>query len=49
MDKYEQSDLEKQTDDLLNTIYQNAIHYKERENTFMKKLINVVYFLLSWL
>ena len=48
MDEFEQSDSEQQTDDSHNTIYQNAIHYKERENAFMKK-ISVVYFLLSWL
>ena len=48
MDELEQSDLEKQTDDSHDTIY--AIHNKERENAFMKKiLISVVYFLLSWL
>ena len=37
MDELEQSNLEKQTDDSHNTIYQNAIHYKETENLFMKK------------
>ena len=37
MDEFEQSDSEKQTDDSHNTIYQNVIHYKERENAFMKK------------
>ena len=48
MDEFEQSDFEKQTDDSHNTIYQSAIHYKERENASIKK-ISVVYFLLSWL
>ena len=46
MDEFEQSDLEKQIDHLQ---AQNVIHYKERENAFMKKVRNVVYFLLSWL
>ena len=36
MDEFEQSDLKKQTDDSRNTIYQNGIHFKERENAFMK-------------
>ena len=49
MTSLNKSDLEKQTDDSHNTIYQNAIHYKEREYAFMKKIINVVYFFLSWL
>ena len=31
MDKFEQSDLEKETNDSHNTCYQNAVHYKERE------------------
>ena len=48
MDEFEQSDLKKQTNDSHNTIYQNAIHNKERESAFMKKII-VVYFLLSLL
>ena len=39
MDEFEQSDLEKQTDDSHNATYQNAIHYKERENAFVKKII----------
>ena len=39
MDEFEQSDLEKQTADSHNATYQNAIHYKERENAFMKKII----------
>ena len=42
MDEFEQSDSEKHTDDSHNTTYQNVIHYKERENAFMKKMINVV-------
>ena len=33
---------QKQTDDPHNTIYQNAIRYKERDNAFMKKI------LISW-
>ena len=38
MDESEQSNLEKETNDSLNTLYQNAIHYKERENAFIKEL-----------
>ena len=34
MDEFEQSDLEKQTDDSNNTISKNAIHSKERENVW---------------
>ena len=49
MDEFEQSDLEKETNDFHNTFYQIAIHYKEKENTFMKKLLSVVYFLMSLL
>ena len=30
-------------------VYQNAIHYKEKENAFMKRIISVVYFLLPLL
>ena len=33
----EQSDLEKQTDDSHNIIYQNAICYKKRKHAFMKE------------
>ena len=49
MDQFEQNDLEKETNDYHNTFYQNAIHYKERENAFIKKTVSVVYFLLSFL
>ena len=46
MDGFEQSGLEKQTDDSQH--YQNAIHYKEREKAFTKKKhLSVAYFLLS--
>ena len=38
MDNFEQSNLEKETDDFDNTFHQNAIHCKEKENTFLKKL-----------
>ena len=38
MDEFDQSDLKKETNDSRNTFYQNAIHYKENENAFMKKL-----------
>ena len=34
MDEFEQSDLEKVTNH--NTFYQNAIHYEEKENAFIK-------------
>ena len=47
MDEFERSDLEKQTDDSHNISYQTAIHYKERENAFTKKVMSVAYFLLS--
>ena len=36
MDEFEQSDLEKETNDSHKIFYQNAIHYKERENAFIK-------------
>ena len=39
MNDFEQSDLEKQTGHSHDTIYQNAIHHKERENAFKKKII----------
>ena len=35
MDEFEQSDLEKETNDP-NTCYQNAIRYKEKENVLMR-------------
>ena len=35
MDEFQQSDLEKETDDSHNTSYQNTIHYKEKENAFI--------------
>ena len=35
MDKFKQSDLEKETNDYHNTSYQNAMLYKEK-NTFKK-------------
>ena len=38
MDEFEQSDLEKETNDSHNTFYRNAIHYKGQENVFIKKL-----------
>ena len=50
MDESERSYLKKKSNDSHNTVYQNVIHYKERENAFMKKIIiSVVSFLLSWL
>ena len=36
MDEFEQSDLEKETNDFHNTCYQNAIRYKEKENAFLR-------------
>ena len=48
MDEFEQSDLENNTNDSFNTLYQNAIHYKEKDNAFIKN-ISVVYLLLSLL
>ena len=38
----EQSDSEKETNDSRNTFYQNAIHYKEGENAFIKKFVFVI-------
>ena len=32
MDEFEQSDLQKETNDSQNTCYQNAVRYKEKEN-----------------
>ena len=38
MDEFEKSDSEKKkTNDSHNTFYQNATHYKEKENAFIKK------------
>ena len=36
MDEFEQSDFEEWTNNSNNTCYQNAIHYKEKENAFVK-------------
>ena len=36
MDEFEQSNLEKVTNDSHNTCYQNAIRYKEIQNGFMR-------------
>ena len=41
MDEFEQSDLEKETKDSHNTFYQNAKHYKEKENAFIKRILRV--------
>ena len=49
MDEFEQRHFEKETNDSPSTFYQNAIHYKEKENAFIKIIINVVYIILSWL
>ena len=38
MDEFEQSNSEKKTNDPHNTFYRGAIHYKEKENRFFKKL-----------
>ena len=48
MNEFEQSDLEKETNDSHNTCYQNAIRYKEKENS-STKIVNVVHFLLTLL
>ena len=37
MDEFEQSGLGKETDDSHNIFYQNAKHYKERENALIEK------------
>ena len=44
MDEFEQSHLEKETNDSHNTCYENAIRYKEKENAFIK---NCKYSLLN--
>ena len=49
MDEFDKSNLEKETNDSYNTFYQNTTHYKERENALIRKIISVIYFLLSWL
>ena len=49
MNAFQQSDLEKETNDFHNNYYQNAIRSKEKENAFIKNCQNVVYFLLSLL
>ena len=36
MDEFEQSNLDKETNDPHNTYYQNAIHCKEKEDAFIK-------------
>ena len=36
IDEFHQNDLEKETNDSHRTFYQNAIHYKERENVVIK-------------
>ena len=38
MDEFEQSDLEKETNDFHNSCYQNAISYQEKENASIKML-----------
>ena len=38
MDEFEQSSLEKEANDSHNNFYQNAIHYKGKENVFIKLL-----------
>ena len=47
MDEFEQSDLEKETNDVHNTYYQNPIRYKEKENAFMRNCQYRFFFLLS--
>ena len=49
MDEFEQSHLQKETNDSHNTCYQNAVSSKEKENAVIKKIVNVVYFLMSLL
>ena len=44
--RFEQSDLGKKTND--NTFYQNAIHYKERENALFEKNYKSGIFSLSF-
>ena len=49
MDEFKQSDIEKETNDSQNTFFQNVMHYKERENVFIKIFLRVVNFLLHLL
>ena len=49
MDDFKQSALVKETKDSHNTSYQNEEHYNEKQNAFIKKVISVVFFLLSLL
>ena len=41
MHEFERSYLDKETKDSHNTFYQNAIHYKERESTFIKNQVAI--------
>ena len=53
MDEFEQSNLVKETNDPTtlsikphNTFYQNAIHYKEKENAVIKKYMSGIFSLV---
>ena len=46
MDKFEQSGVGKETNDSYKTFCQNAIHYKEKENTFTKNYKGVTFSLV---
>ena len=46
MDEFEQSDLEKETDDWHNIFNQNVKHYGAREKAFIKK--SSVWYILSF-
>ena len=47
MDDFKQCDVGERDKSAL--VYKNAIHYKEKENAFIKRIISVVYFLLPLL
>ena len=41
MDEFEQIDSKKETNGFRKTFYQTAIHYKEKENAFIKRFQDV--------
>ena len=49
MNEFEQSDIEKEANDSYSTCYQNEIRYKQKENAFIRKNVNVFDLLLHLL
>ena len=49
MDEFEQSDLEKEINDSRNTMYQIGIHYKEKDNAFIKKFKCSIFSVISFI